>query len=75
MKKKTFEEVLKEKLIKKGTSPKWLDKHLVVVDTRKETKEEAEVNEDTFEEEDWLTNYNNATEHEIYGVNPLDYEK
>ena len=24
---------------------------------------------------DYLTNYNNADEHEIYGVNPLDYEK
>ena len=22
---------------------------------------------------DYLTNYNNADEHEIYGVNPLDY--
>jgi len=27
------------------------------------------------EDDDWLTNYNNADEHEIYGVNPLDYEK
>ena len=27
------------------------------------------------EDNDWQTNYNNATEHEIYGVNPLDYEK
>ena len=25
--------------------------------------------------DDYLTNYNNADEHEIYGVNPLDYEK
>ena len=25
--------------------------------------------------DDWLTNYNNATEHAIYGVNPLDYER
>ena len=24
---------------------------------------------------DYLTNYNNADEHEIYGVNPLEYEK
>jgi len=25
--------------------------------------------------DDYLTNYNNADEHEIYGVNPLEYEK
>ena len=28
-----------------------------------------------FEDPSYLTNYNNADEHEIYGVNPLDYEK
>ena len=26
-------------------------------------------------QDDWLTNYNNADEQEIYGVNPLDFEK
>lgn len=34
-KKKTLEQLLKDKLIKQGTSPKWIDKHLIVVDTTK----------------------------------------
>jgi len=33
--KKTFEEVLKENLVKEGVSPKWMKKHLIVEDTRK----------------------------------------
>ena len=30
---------------------------------------------DLEEQDDYLTNYNNATEIEPYGVNPLEYEK
>ena len=39
-----------------------------------EIKKELTKHDNDNDNDDWLTNYNNATEHTIYGVNPLDYE-